>query len=65
MQAKQGDRLIVQGRIVGEPARTMKIIEVLGRRGEPPYRVRLADGHEAIVSPGPDAAVQAPQDAEK
>lgn len=36
----------------------VEIIEVLGPNGTPPYRVRAEDGHEAIMSPGPDTAVR-------
>ncbi|MGW0735424.1 DUF1918 domain-containing protein [Streptomyces sp. NPDC002851] len=59
MQASVGDRLLVHGRIVGQHDRYAKIIEVLGEDGSPPFRVRFEDdGHEAIVSPGPDSVVR-------
>ncbi|ORT55906.1 DUF1918 domain-containing protein [Streptomyces sp. CB03238] len=58
MQASVGDRLLVHGRIVGQGNRTAEIIEVLGSDGTPPYRVRFEDGHETIMSPGPDTVVR-------
>lgn len=58
MRANTGDRLLMHGRTVGQHARTAEIVEVLGADGEPPYRVRFEDGHEAVLSPGPDAVVQ-------
>ncbi|MCM2577072.1 DUF1918 domain-containing protein [Streptomyces meridianus] len=59
MEAKVGDELLVHGRTVGHHDRHAKIIEVLGRNGQPPYRVRFEDdGKECLVSPGPDAVVQ-------
>ncbi|GAA2437706.1 DUF1918 domain-containing protein [Streptomyces macrosporus] len=58
MQANEGDLLLVHGRIVGQHDRIAEIIEVLGTNGEPPYRVRFEDGHETVVSPGPDSVVR-------
>ncbi|WP_370270799.1 DUF1918 domain-containing protein [Streptomyces sp. V4I8] len=58
MQASVGDQLLVHGRIVGQPERTAEVIEVLGPEGGPPYRVRFHDGHETVMSPGPDTVVR-------
>lgn len=58
MQARVGDRLCVHGRTVGQSDHRMEIIEVRGAAGGPPYLVRYADGHEAVVFPGPDAVVE-------
>ncbi|GAA2126889.1 DUF1918 domain-containing protein [Streptomyces synnematoformans] len=58
MHAEVGDRLCVHGRVVGQEDRTAEIVEVLGADGEPPYRVRFEDGHEALMSPGPDSVVR-------
>lgn len=58
VQASVGDRLVVHGRIVGQHDHTVEIIEVLGADGGPPYRVRSADGHETLISPGPDTVVR-------
>lgn len=57
MRANTGDRLLLHGRVVGQEDRTAEILEVLGTDGGPPYRVRYQDGHEAVMSPGPDAVV--------
>lgn len=57
MRANTGDRLLLHGRVVGQEDRTAEILEVLGTDGGPPYRVRYPDGHEAVMSPGPDAVV--------
>ncbi|MFD9814930.1 DUF1918 domain-containing protein [Streptomyces sp. NPDC059080] len=58
MHATTGDRLLVHGRTVGQHDHIVEIIEVLGDHGDPPYRVRDDSGHEAILSPGPDAVVR-------
>ncbi|OEJ27766.1 hypothetical protein AR457_28170 [Streptomyces agglomeratus] len=58
MQASVGDQLLVHGRTVGHEDKVAKIVEVLGSEGTPPYRVRFDDGHEALVSPGPDSVVR-------
>ncbi|HEY3482602.1 MAG TPA: DUF1918 domain-containing protein [Streptomyces sp.] len=58
MHASKGDQLRLHGRVVGQHDRLADVIDVLGTEGEPPYRVRFEDGHEAIVSPGPDSVVQ-------
>ncbi|MFJ6750980.1 MULTISPECIES: DUF1918 domain-containing protein [unclassified Streptomyces] len=58
MHASTGDRLLVHGRTVGQHDRVVEVVEVLGTNGDPPYRVRAEDGHEAIMSPGPDTVVR-------
>lgn len=58
MRATVGDELVVHGRIVGQHDRVARIVEVLGTDGGPPYRVRFEDGHETLVSPGPDTVVR-------
>ncbi|MEV0411685.1 DUF1918 domain-containing protein [Streptomyces sp. NPDC050448] len=58
MRASVGDKLLVHGRIVGQHDRTAEIVEVLGADGSPPYRVRFEDGHETLMSPGPDTVVR-------
>lgn len=60
MKAAVGDRLVVAGPHVGDAARVGVIVEVEHADGSPPYLVRwLADGHQALVFPGPDAHVEA------
>ncbi|MER6995874.1 DUF1918 domain-containing protein [Streptomyces sp. NPDC000410] len=59
MEASVGDKLIVHGRVVGQHDRQAEILEVRGEKGTPPYRVRFEDdGHECVVSPGPDSVVR-------
>ncbi|MFD4691401.1 DUF1918 domain-containing protein [Streptomyces sp. NBC_00683] len=67
MEAHTGDRLLMHGRTVGQHDRVADIIEVLGDGGSPPYRLRFKDGHESIMSPGPDSVVQhtAPEDRDR
>ncbi|MEO3975289.1 DUF1918 domain-containing protein [Streptomyces sp. CAU 1734] len=58
MQANVGDKLLVRGRTVGHEDRIAEVLEVLGENGAPPYRVRFEDGHETLMSPGPDCVVR-------
>ena len=58
MQARVGDRLRVHGRTVGQADHSVEIVEVRGVGGGPPFVVRYADGHTAVVFPGPDAVVE-------
>jgi len=58
MRAKVGDRLHVHGRTVGNADRVGEILEVRGKDGRPPYRVRFEDGNERLVFPGPDSTVE-------
>ena len=57
MQAQVGDRIVVEGRTVGNARRDGEVIEVRGTNGAPPYVVRWSDGHEGLTFPGPDAHV--------
>jgi Domain of unknown function (DUF1918) len=65
MQAEKGDKLLVHGRTVGQHDRTVEIVEVLGEDGQPPYRVRADDGHESVMSPGPDSVIRHPAEPRK
>ncbi|MGW1890838.1 DUF1918 domain-containing protein [Streptomyces sp. NPDC002004] len=58
MRASKGDQLTMHGRTVGQHDKVAEITEVLGNNGSPPYRVHFEDGHDAIMSPGPDCTVQ-------
>jgi hypothetical protein len=57
MEATQGDRIVVRGRNVGSADRHGVILEVRGQGGAPPYLVRFDDGHETVMYPGGDFAV--------
>jgi hypothetical protein len=58
MHASKGDTLRMHGRVVGQHDHDAEIVEVLGTEGNPPYRVRYQDGHESVMSPGPDCVVR-------
>lgn len=58
MKAQVGDRIVVLGREVDRKLRDGEIIALMHPDGEPPYRVRWADGHEAVVFPGSDARIR-------
>ncbi|QNG18551.1 DUF1918 domain-containing protein [Rhodococcus triatomae] len=61
MRVAVGDRLHVQGRVVGAAEQTAEVIEVHGEDGAPPYLVRYEDGHEALIFPGTDTWVEKPE----
>jgi hypothetical protein len=50
-----GDRIVVTGRRVGEPAHSGEIVEVLGPSR---YLVRWNDGRETVLVPGSDATIE-------
>ncbi len=58
MQATVGERIHIQGKVVGVLARGGEVVEVRGKDGGPPYLVRFDDGHESLVFPGPDSVVE-------
>lgn len=58
MQAVVGDHIVVESATLGRTARLGEVLGVLGQNGEPPYRVRWADGAESLYSPGADARVR-------
>jgi hypothetical protein len=57
MQARVGDRLIVEGRHVGVGRRSGQVVEVIGQPGDAHYRVRWEDGHETVMFPSTDCVV--------
>jgi len=58
MHAQVGDKLHVHGKVVGQQEQVVEVIEVRGHDGAPPYLVRHADGHEALLFPGADTSVE-------
>jgi hypothetical protein len=61
MQARRGDRLVLEGTRVGDLRRVGVIIDLSHDDGTPPYYVRwLDDGRQTLVFPGPDARVKPP-----
>lgn len=57
MQVHKGDVLRFTGHTVGTPEHRAEVLEVLGREGEPPYRVRYEDGRETEIFPGSDCVL--------
>ncbi|MEY9777124.1 DUF1918 domain-containing protein [Arthrobacter sp. MW3 TE3886] len=60
MKAVAGDRIVIRGTTVESTDRHGQILEVRGVDGAPPYLVRFDDGHETIMFPGGDFAVERP-----
>lgn len=59
MKAKVGDRIVIRGHRVGEHDRDCLVVEVRGRDGDAPFRVRWGDtGQEALLFPSTDAHVE-------
>ena len=56
MDANVGDRLVVEGKRVGDNRRGGTIVEVLGQGAERHYRVRWDDGHESSFYPAGGAS---------
>jgi hypothetical protein len=57
MEARRGDRVIVEGNKVGQARRSGQILDVMGARDGEHFRVRWDDGHESVFYPGGDARV--------
>lgn len=59
MRAAVGDRIVVQGHVVGDRPRGGIILAVEGQDGGPPYLVRWEDNdHESLFFPGSDSVVE-------
>jgi Domain of unknown function (DUF1918) len=56
VQAKTGDRIVVESAHVGQPRREGEVLEVVQGEREH-YRVRWDDGHESIYFPSSDCRV--------
>ncbi|HIV58042.1 MAG TPA: DUF1918 domain-containing protein [Candidatus Stackebrandtia faecavium] len=61
MHANVGDSIRIRGRVVGQPDRRARIIEVHGKDGAPPYLVRADNGEVTLVLPGSDCTIETPQ----
>jgi hypothetical protein len=61
VKAKVGDRLWIESGSAEQHRSEGEIIEVRGSDGDPPFVVRWADGHEALLFPGSDAHVHSGQ----
>ena len=51
MQARAGDRIVVESETVGTPTREGEVLEVMEGEIGVRYRVRWEDGHESIFTP--------------
>ncbi|BDX33590.1 hypothetical protein TUM20985_41370 [Mycobacterium antarcticum] len=61
MKAETGDWLVVKSATTGRAEQRGLITEVHSADGTPPYVVRwLANDHDALVFPGPDAVIVTP-----
>ena len=58
-RTRVGDRIVVRGHHVGEPARYGEVLEVVGAHGTAPYVVRWElDGHVSRVYPSSDVHIE-------
>ena len=57
MDAKKGDRIVVEGNQVGQPRREGEVVEVIHGSSGRHYRVRWDGGDETIYFPSSDARV--------
>lgn len=56
--ARVGDRIAISGHKVGDAVRSGEIVAIVAGDGRPHYRVRWEDGHESVVYPGSDTAIE-------
>jgi Domain of unknown function (DUF1918) len=56
MQAKAGDRIVVESESVGTPPREGDILDVRTSETGTSYRVRWSDGHESLFRPSVGSA---------
>ena len=61
MQAKVGDRIVVESESVGTPPREGDILDVRTSETGTSYRVRWSDGHESLFRPSVGSAVIHPK----
>jgi hypothetical protein len=53
---RAGDLIVVDSAQVGSPSREGEILQVIEREVTVSYRVKWADGHETLISPGAGTA---------
>ena len=51
MDAKVGDRIVVESERVGTPAREGEILEIIAHEPRTEFLVRWEDGHESSIRP--------------
>ena len=65
MQAKVGDRLVMEGVHVGDRKRVGIISKLSHADGTPPYTVKWKDtGRESLVFPGSESHIEQPTEGE-
>ncbi len=52
MEAKAGDRVLIDAKKVGQPRRGGVVRTVTKGISGPRYQVRWDDGHESVIAPG-------------
>ena len=62
MQAKAGDRIVIESEKVGERVRAGEIVEVTESPYGTNYRVRWDDGHESEIRPKAGSAQVIPKE---
>jgi hypothetical protein len=58
MDAKKGDRLIIEGTKLGQARRSGEVLHVDGAPEHRRLWVRWDDGHESLVMPGAGATIE-------
>jgi hypothetical protein len=58
MEARVGDRLVMEGKKVGQAPRSGEVVRVEGTPSRPRYWVRWDDGHESLVTPAAGVRVE-------
>lgn len=58
MEAHKGDRLVVEGRKIGQGRRLGEVTRVEGNPAHQRLWVKWDDGHETILMPGPGVTVE-------
>ena len=59
MNARIGDRIIVEGTRLGDRRRIGVIVAIAHPDGAPPYRVKwLDDGRTTLIFPGPESRIE-------
>jgi Domain of unknown function (DUF1918) len=53
---RRGDLIVIDSAQVGSPPREGEILQVIERDVTVSYRVKWADGHESLISPGAGTA---------
>lgn len=53
---RAGDVIVIDSAQVGSPAREGEIVQVIERDVSVSYRVKWADGHETLITPGAGTA---------